>query len=264
MIDSPAFVADSPLATTIIPSPNHGVRRDARAPDAIVLHYTGMPTQEAALARLCAPDAEVSCHYFVFEDGRIAQLVPESRRAWHAGASYWAGETDMNSASIGIEIAHPGHDGGAPPFPAAQIDAVVALVADITRRCAIAPDRVLAHSDIAPGRKIDPGEGFPWERFEEAGLCRPTPPHPARAGETLALGAQGAAVAALQAGLTRLGYRTPATGVFDADTEATVAAFQRRFRRACCDGAADPETCDRLAALIGDDTGQAAGAAPTP
>ncbi len=236
------FAADSPLVDFVRASPNHGERRGRAAPDAIVLHYTGMPTAEGALDRLCAADAQVSCHYFVFEDGRIAQLVPEARRAWHAGLSFWAGENDMNSASIGIEIVNPGHDGGAPPFPRAQVEAVARLCADIMERRAIAPERVLAHSDISPGRKVDPGEAFPWEVLAAAGLCLADPAPAARDGMTLARGATGAPVRALQEALARFGYRCEATGVYDAATETVVAAFQRRFRRARVDGVADVRT----------------------
>jgi thiamine-phosphate pyrophosphorylase len=144
----------------VCPSPNHGAR--LRPISSLVLHYTGMPTAESALALLCNPRAEVSAHYVVNEDGGVLQLVPESRRAWHAGISCWAGETDMNSASIGIEIVHPGHDDPR-PYSAAQIEATAALTRDICRRHAIPPERVLAHSDIAPGRKRDPASSFPEE-----------------------------------------------------------------------------------------------------
>ncbi len=196
---------DSPLATLCRPSPNHGERLTGPA-DALILHYTGMATGEAALDLLCSPVAQVSCHYFVWEDGRIWQLVPEARRAWHAGRSFWAGETDMNSRSIGIEIVNPGHDGGAPPFPDAQIDAVDRLVPRHRARLDIPPERVLAHSDIAPGRKIDPGEIFPWRRLHEAGVGHWVAPAPIRPGPVYEPGAMGPPVAALQTLLARFGY----------------------------------------------------------
>ena len=163
---------ESPAAQKVFPSPNHGERRDGRRPDMLVLHYTGMPDAGQALQWLCNPVSEVSCHYFVFEDGRVLQLVPEARRAWHAGVSSWAGETDLNSASLGIEIAHPGHDeaGRLAPYPEAQVAAVIALCRDLVARWGIRPERVLAHSDIAPARKRDPGESFPWARLAGAGL----------------------------------------------------------------------------------------------
>src|SRR5919205_26814 len=132
---------DSPVASEVVPSPNHGERRNGRRPDMLVLHYTGMPDARQALDRLCASDSEVSAHYFVFEDGRVVQLVPEERRAWHAGAGSWGEDTDINSCSIGIEIANPGHDGGLPPFPEAQIASVTRLCRDILERWSIPPDR---------------------------------------------------------------------------------------------------------------------------
>ncbi len=157
-----SILPESHTAAEFFASPNHGERVGVTGPDSIILHYTGMPDGDGALAWLCNPASQVSCHYFVREDGRILQLVPEARRAWHAGRSVWAGKTDMNSHSIGIEIANPGHDGGSPPFPAVQIDAVVALCRDLCARHQIPAPRVLAHSDIAPARKADPGEKFPW------------------------------------------------------------------------------------------------------
>ena len=243
------FPPDTPLVDLIRPSPNHGDRRGRRA-DAIVLHYTGMPTAEGALDRLCDRAAEVSAHYFVFEDGRIAQLVPEERRAWHAGRSSWAGETDMNSASIGIEIANPGLDGGAPPFPAAQIAAVTRLCADIMRRRAIPRERLLAHSDVSPGRKIDPGEMFPWRGLAEAGVGLWREPAPDKPGLVLARGATGAPVHTLQARLALFGYGLVATGVYDAATETVVAAFQRRYRPARVDGVADPATAATIESYL--------------
>lgn len=247
---SPAFAPDSPAVDFVRPSPNHGDRR-GRAADAIVLHYTGMPTAEGALDRLCDPGAEVSAHYFVFEDGRIAQLVPEASRAWHAGRSFWAGETDMNSVSVGVEIANPGHDGGAPPFPDAQIEAVIRLCADVMERRAIPPERVLAHSDIAPGRKIDPGEQFPWRRLAAAGVCAWRPAAPFADGLVMARGATGAAVQDLQQRLRAFGFALEPTGVYDAATETVVAAFQRRWRPERIDGTADISTVATLGALVG-------------
>src|SRR3954451_4892394 len=163
------FEPDSSIVSDIIPSPNHGDRDKGRQPDMIVLHYTGMPHVEGALARLCTAATEVSAHYVVQEDGRIVQCVPEARRAWHAGVSDWAGEDDINSCSIGIEIANRGHDWGYPDFPKRQIAAVITLCRTIVSRRGIPADRVLAHSDVAPSRKQDPGEKFPWQRLHESG-----------------------------------------------------------------------------------------------
>jgi len=241
---------DSPVATRVIPSPNHGERKDGRRPDMLTLHYTGMPDEAQALQWLCNPVSEVSAHYVVFENGHVAQLVPEARRAWHAGKSSWAGETDINSRSIGIEIANPGHDGGLPPFGETQIKNVIRLCRDIVERWSIPPDRVLAHSDVAPGRKMDPGERFPWERLHHAGVGHWTRPAPIRDGRFFARGDQGQPIEALQAMLAMYGYGVPITGAFDADTEAVVAAFQRHFRSERVDGIADVSTITTLRDLI--------------
>ncbi|WP_036288296.1 thiamine phosphate synthase [Methylocystis sp. ATCC 49242] len=231
----------------VFPSPNHGPR--AKPISALILHYTGMPTGESALELLCSPIAEVSAHYFVEENGRVLQLVPEERRAWHAGASFWAGETDMNSASIGIEIVHAGHIDPR-PFPEPQIAAVAALSRDICARRNIPPQRVLAHSDIAPRRKIDPGEFFPWETLARCGVGRWLAPAPPDDGPALEPGAGGPDVAQLQRRLADFGYKMVETGVYDEDTAATVAAFQRHFRPARVDGRADASTLDILTRLL--------------
>lgn len=152
------------------PSPNYGERKNTSSPDMLILHYTGMVPFEKTLGRLCDPSAEVSAHYLIDEDGTIYQLVDEDKRAWHAGVSYWAGETDINSRSIGIEIQNPGHDYGYHDFPAIQIEAVVKLCHDIRTRHTIPDAHILGHSDIAPDRKIDPGEKFPWRHLAEQGL----------------------------------------------------------------------------------------------
>lgn len=240
---------ESLAAGRVIPSPNHGERRDGRRPDMLVLHYTDMPEAEA-LQWLCNPVSEVSAHYFVFENGRVAQFVPEARRAWHAGKGFWAGETDINSRSIGIEISHPGHRGGLPPYGEAQIASVIRLCRDIVERWSIPPERVLAHSDVAPGRKQDPGERFPWERLHHAGVGHWVRPAPIRDGRFLTRGEQGQPVEALQAMLAMYGYGIAMTGAFDADTEAVVAAFQRHFRPERVDGVADASTITTLRDLI--------------
>lgn len=244
-----AFEPDFPGAA-VVPSPNHGERRDGRRPDAIILHYTGMESTDGALAWLCAEESQVSSHYFVYEDGRIAQLVPESRRAWHAGRSSWKGETDINSCSIGIEIANPGHPGGLPDFPEAQVAAVAELCRNCGERWGIAPERVLAHSDVAPIRKVDPGENFPWERLHAAGVGHWVEPAPIAGGRFFQRGDEGAPVEALQAMLAFYGYATEITGIFDAATEGAVAAFQRHFRPARVDGIADSSTIDTLHRLL--------------
>jgi N-acetylmuramoyl-L-alanine amidase len=216
----------------------------------LILHYTGMDSGAAALARLRDPLSEVSAHYLVFEDGGIVQLVPEARRAWHAGAGTWKGETDINSRSLGIEIVHPGHAGGLPPYPAVQIEAVIALARDILGRWPIPPERVLAHSDIAPDRKEDPGETFPWDRLAAAGIGHWVPPATLRDGRFFAEGDAGQPVEALQAMFALYGYDLPVIGTFDARTRAVVTAFQRHFRQTRVDGVADASTITTLRDLI--------------
>lgn len=238
------------MAAKVFPSPNHGARADDRRADMLLLHYTGMPDEGEALQWLCNPVSQVSCHYFVFENGHVLQLVPEARRAWHAGLSCWAGERDINSASIGIEIAHPGHDGGLPDFSERQIAATIALCREIVARNGIVPGRVLAHSDVAPGRKQDPGEGFPWRRFAEAGVGLWIEPAPIRPGRSFGPGEEGQPVAALQSMFALFGYDLAVTGVFDARTEAVVTAFQRHWRPNLVDGRADPSTVATLRDLI--------------
>ncbi|MCR5876392.1 N-acetylmuramoyl-L-alanine amidase [Phenylobacterium sp. J426] len=229
------------------PSPNFDAR--TAPPDTLIMHYTGMETGEAALERLRDPEAKVSSHYLVEEDGRIFRLVREERRAWHAGVSFWKGQQALNGTSIGIEIVNPGHEFGYRPFPEAQIAAVIALTADIRSRWMIEDARIVGHSDIAPDRKIDPGELFPWKRLAEAGhgLWAEAPPAP---GAAIAEGEEGAAVFALQAGLTRLGYNLPPSGKYDRDTTTVVSAFQRHWRPERFDGIADGETRARLIALL--------------
>jgi N-acetylmuramoyl-L-alanine amidase len=246
---------DSAAAHKVFPSPNHGERKSVsdaapRRPDMLILHYTGMPESGQALQWLCNPTSNVSAHYFVFENGHVLQLVPEARRAWHAGVSHWKGETDINSASIGIEIANTGHPGGLPPFPAEQIAAVIALSKDIAARWAIPPERILAHSDVAPGRKIDPGERFPWDHLADAGVGLWLKPAPIRGGRFFARGDSGPPVEALQAMLTLFGYGVPVSGQFCERTEAVVAAFQRHWRQERVDGVADASTITTLRDLI--------------
>jgi N-acetylmuramoyl-L-alanine amidase len=229
------------------PSPNFDAR--SGPPDMLILHYTGMQTGEAALERLRDPAAKVSAHYLVEEDGRVFGLVPEERRAWHAGKSFWRGETDINTRSVGVEIVNPGHEFGYRPFPDAQIEAVVALAADIRSRWTIVDARILGHSDVAPDRKEDPGELFPWKRLAEAGHGLWAEPAPAP-GAPLAEGDDGPGVFALQAGLTRLGYDSAPSGTYEAATATIVRAFQRHWRQARVDGVADGETRARLIALL--------------
>ena len=228
-------------------SPNFNER--TVPPDMLVLHYTGMTSGPEALARLCDEQSKVSSHYLVEEDGRVFRLVPEERRAWHAGVSCWKGESDINGRSLGIEIVNPGHEFGYRPFPAAQIAAVIELVADIRTRWRIEDSRILGHSDVAPGRKIDPGELFPWKQLAQAGHGLWVEPD-AAPGLALSEGEEGAGVFALQAGFTRLGYDCAPSGKYDAQTTSVVQAFQRHWRQEQVDGVADGMTRARLIALL--------------
>jgi N-acetylmuramoyl-L-alanine amidase len=220
------------------PSPNHGAR--SGPVDMLVLHYTGMRSAEAALERLCSPEAAVSAHYLVAEDGTVWRLVAEERRAWHAGASSWRGCSDVNGAAIGIELVNPGHEFGYRPFPEAQMAALEALCRDILARQEIPARHVLGHSDVAPQRKQDPGELFDWPRLARVGIgLWPADPMPATP----------ASVAEAQRLLAAIGYDAPRTGALDAETALVVAAFQRHFRPSCCDGTLDRDTGGRIAAV---------------
>jgi len=249
-----AFASDAAVVTAVKASPNHGVRRGERAPDMIVMHYTGMADASEALARLCDPAPAgghaVSAHYFVFEDGAILQCVPEARRAWHAGVASWLGDRDINSRSIGIEIANPGHDLGYRDFPDAQIAAVIALCSDILGRRVIPPDCILGHADVAPARKRDPGEKFPWQTLFRAGIGHWVEPAGLAPGPDLECAADGPAVEALQAALAAYGYGVEPTGVYDRATQQAVTAFQRHFRPVRVDGRADWSTLDTLTRLL--------------
>lgn len=242
------FPADSKLVKNVVPSPNHD---DRKSPiDMIVLHYTGMTSGDAALKRLCEVEAKVSCHYFVDEDGTISQLVQEERRAWHAGVSSWQGGDDLNSHSVGVEIVNPGHDYGYPDFPDAQIDAVIALCKDVMARRAIVPERVLAHSDVAPSRKNDPGEKFPWAKLAAAGVGLWVEPTKIVPGPELDPGDHSEIVRKLQQWLRDFGYEVELNGQFDVMTRNAVTAFQRHFRPARVDGIADHSTIETLKRLL--------------
>ena len=201
----------------------------------LVLHYTGMPDAAGAIARLSDPAAKVSCHYLVAEDGQVVRMVAEDKRAWHAGKSHWRGIDSLNSCSIGIEIVNPGHELGYRPFPEAQIDSLIPLVSDIVKRHGITRGNVVGHSDIAPARKQDPGELFPWYRLAKLRLALPRPtknlmdPHWSDAGFLLAL--------------ERFGYEVT-------DPLAATVAFQRRFRPELIDGTIDGECRSILLALL--------------
>lgn len=242
--------ADTPLVDAVVASPNVEPRRGMR-PTILLLHYTGLPTVERAIDVLSRPDCKVSCHYVVDLDGRVTQMVAEADRAWHAGVSVWAGERDVNSASVGIEIHNVGHDAGYPDFPPRQMQAVVRLSRDIVARHGIRPERVLAHSDVAPGRKIDPGERFDWRLLAGEGVGLWVEPAPIDAGDDgLGLGAEGRRVTAFQAALADYGYGVEGHGVIDAPTQAVIAAFQRHFRPGRVDGRLDRSSEATLQRLL--------------
>ena len=242
------FKPDSKLVTSVVPSPNHEAR-GARI-DILLMHYTGMQSAEEALARLTDRQAGVSCHYFVHEDGRIDQLVQEARRAWHAGLSSWKGAVDINARSIGIEVVNPGHENGYRDFPDAQIEALIALSRDVIKRHPIRRERVLAHSDVAPTRKNDPGERFPWARLAQAGIGLWVEPAPITEGRTFSANDKGPEVEKLQKQLARFGYEMKISAHYDDLTRTIVTAFQRHFRPARVDGLADPSTLDTLRRLL--------------
>ena len=244
------FPPDSALVTAVEASPHHGPRLGHERPGLLILHYTGMKDAETARRWLKDPRSQVSCHYLVDEDGTVLQMVREDRRAWHAGRSVWRDIDDINSASIGIEIVNPGHEWGYRPFPEAQMAAVTELCADITARHAIRPRDVLAHSDVAPLRKEDPGELFGWRRLSERGVGLYVEPAPLGSGRFLARGDEGLAVEALQGMLALHGYGVSMDGRYDDLTEAVVRAFQRHFRQAQVDGVADESTITTLRDLV--------------
>jgi N-acetylmuramoyl-L-alanine amidase len=215
------------------PSPNFDERELPIS--LLVLHYTGMTDAASAIQRLREPEAKVSCHYLVSEDGQVLRMVDEEKRAWHAGRSFWRGIQDVNSASIGIEIVNPGHEFGYQPFPEPQMDALVPLVADILKRRHIRPVNVVGHSDIAPERKQDPGELFDWNRLARLGLALPRPSK----GLIDPLWTDGGFILALE----RFGYQVR-------QPKAAVTAFQRRFRPERVDGVIDGETRAILLGLL--------------
>jgi N-acetylmuramoyl-L-alanine amidase len=263
------------LAITPRPSPNFDARQ--RPLDLVVLHYTGMQTLEVALDRLTDPApkawrypgpwqdsgidpntdlSRVSAHYVVARSGEIFGLVEEEARAWHAGVSSWRGLEGVNHNAIGIEIENGGHDFGLPAYPDAQVTRVIALVRDILERRRLPITAVVGHSDIAPGRKADPGEHFPWAQLGAAGVAlwpdfRPGAPGPVFAvRRDEAMGDEAPEVAALQEALAGIGYGAPVTGAYCATTQACVEAFQRRFRPERVDGALDAQTLERVSAVL--------------
>lgn len=230
------------LKIEFTPSPNFDER--TLPISLLILHYTGMETGAAALERMCDPNVKVSAHYMVEEDGQIFNLVREEKRAWHAGVSAWAGETNINSASIGIEIVNGGHDYGLPEFPDVQVNAVIALSKDLMARHQIAPEAVLGHSDIAPARKQDPGEMFPWKGLAAAGVGL----WPNNISDDRRIlfesGQRDRGIAIAQRGLAQIGYDAKVSGILDEETSLIIGALQRRYRPSQIDGVIDIQTMD--------------------
>jgi len=234
-------------------SPNFDARTEQGAIDMLVLHYTGMASAPAALARLCDSNAAVSAHYLIDEDGRTFRLVDERMRAWHAGVSHWRGHDGVNDRSIGVELVNPGHAFGYRPFPEHQMAALEELACDLVQRHAIGPANVVGHSDVAPARRQDPGELFDWPKLAAAGIgvwpgspAQSQPDAPA----ALIAGDAGPAVGDLQRRLRSYGYGLACDGRFGPATESVVRAFQRHFRPQRVCGRADPETLAILDSLL--------------
>jgi len=224
------------------PSPNQGPRPPGVPIDMIILHYTDTIDAASALSILLDPARKVSAHYLVQEDGLIRSLVSESQRAWHAGVSAWGNATDINDRSIGIEIVNPGHSNGYRPFPEPQMQSLMALVREIVQRYEISPTRVLAHSDVAPQRKKDPGELFDWRRLAAEGLA--VWPDKVRARDRIS------PINEIQAKLAKFGYAVPQNGILDNETRQVIIAFERHFRPHLLSGTPDKESEAVLDALI--------------
>jgi N-acetylmuramoyl-L-alanine amidase len=225
------------------PSPNFDARPGDGRVDMLILHYTGMRTAQEAIDRLCDPAAKVSAHYVIDEDGAVTRLVAEEKRAWHAGISSWRGRSDINGASIGIELVNPGHEFGYRRFPEPQMAALEELAKGILGRHPIPARYVIGHSDVAPLRKQDPGELFDWPRLAKAGIgfCPDF-----SSGQTLKSLPN---LREIQSQLAAIGYFCPPCGALDAATTAAILAFQRHFRPERCDSALDIETARRIAIL---------------
>jgi N-acetylmuramoyl-L-alanine amidase len=242
----PHVVSDHPALPVVdLPSPNHD---DRGCPvDMLILHYTGMKTARDALDRLRDPAAAVSSHYVVDEDGSVFRLVPEDRRAWHAGVSHWRGQASLNARSIGIEIVNPGHEWGYRDFPVLQLAAVCDLSLLILARHGIPARNVVAHSDVAPDRKEDPGERFDWRALAQNGVGL----WPEDAPDLGTTGAVRDAVTLrpVRAALAEIGYRVTAEGALDPALSAVLRAFQRHWRPEAITGQADDGTLVRLLAV---------------
>lgn len=245
------FQADSTHVDAVFPALNVEPRLNGQTPRFVILHYTGMSCARKAVRWLACRESRVSCHYVLDEGGFVTQLVPEPLRAWHAGVSVWEGIRDINSASIGIEIQNPGHEDGYPDFPIVQMASVARLAADICARNGIRPWHVLAHSDVAPHRKIDPGEKFDWRYLARAGVGHWVEPDPIDPDDDgFEPGYAGAAVVEVQADLSAYGYGVASGGVLDDETVSVLRAFQRHFRPMRVDGRLDQSTARTLRRLL--------------
>ena len=231
-------------------APNFQPRRNGLKPTILLMHYTGMDSAKAALDLLCHKDSNVSCHYLVDEDGKIIQMVAESARAWHAGNSYWAGEEDINSCSIGIEIVNEGHSPLPKEFPDCQINTVMELSKEIIARHLILPQNVIAHSDVAPARKKDPGEKFPWARLYENGIGHYVKPAALLNGDAgFYIGDEHKDVEKARNLLEKYGYLVQGKGAFGEQDAQVITAFQRHFRPERVDGHLDHSTIETLQIL---------------
>lgn len=253
MTDVPLLAsAESALVDKIFPSPNIESRFNNLLPNLLILHYTGLESFSRSLEILSRPDCKVSCHYVVDVDGRIVQMVSEAMRAWHAGVSCWKGETDINSLSIGIEIQNPGHSLGYPDFPFEQMNSVIALCKDIMARHSIKPHNVLAHSDIAPSRKIDPGEKFDWQRLAGEGIGLWVSPAPIDivddTGGSLFYDPEN--VNEVRFLLSQMGYCIQPTGPFNEELGFVLRAFQLHFRQDLINSRPDLSTLLTLRKLV--------------
>lgn len=230
-----------------VPSPNHDERPAGTPVDMLILHYTGMKSCQDALDRLTDPAAQVSSHYVVDEDGTVYRLVPEERRAWHAGVSHWRGHAALNGRSIGIEIVNPGHEWGYRDFPVMQMAAVADLCLAILSRHPIPPRNVIGHSDVAPDRKEDPGERFDWEGLALNGIGL-WPEDAPDIGTTGAI-RDAVTLRPVRAALAAIGYRVAPEGPLDPALSSVLRAFQRHWRPEAITGQADDGTLVRLLAV---------------
>lgn len=229
------------------PSPNFDERPGGAAPDLVVIHYTGLPTAEESLRHMCDPASKVTAHYMIDEVGTGYRLVDEGMRAWHAGISGWQGVSDTNGRSIGIELQNPGHEFGYRAFPGVQIDRLIGLLGEIRDRYRLPAAAFVGHSDVAPLRKTDPGELFPWPHLAEHGFGHW--PFDGPGGEKENVGLDADRLLEVCAGLVAIGYGVGVAEAADEMTSAAITAFQRRWRPGCVDGVLDRETAERILAV---------------